>query len=402
MDAAFLSRLAQPAERGGRILLGVLDGLGGLPDPKTGKSEMETARLPHLSALAARSSLGLVDPVGPGITPGSGPGHLGLFGYDPVKDVIGRGALSAAGVNFPLEKGDVAARANFATFDARGNVVDRRAGRISTEICVARCKRLDGMKVPGVRVFVQAEKEHRAVVVFRGKGLSPAVTDTDPQKTGVPALPCRPVAKAGSALAKAVNAFTAAAREALKGETQANGLLLRGFDVKPDLPSLEALYGIRAAAIASYPMYKGLARLAGMRIVEGLASFDAQLEALPAAFRDADFVFLHYKPTDSAGEDADFAKKVAALEAYDRALPRILASGADVVVLTGDHSTPAAMGIHSWHPVPFLLHGPHCRPDGIAEFTERACARGGLGRFPAREGMALMLANAGRLAKYGA
>ncbi len=398
MDSAFLSRLAQSPERGGKILLCVLDGLGGLPDPKTGRSELETARLPNLDALAARGSLGLAEPVGPGITPGSGPGHLSLFGYDPLVHEIGRGALSAAGVNFPLEKGDVAARANFATLDAKGLVVDRRAGRIPTEVCVERCKLLGG--IPGV--FVSPEKDHRAVVVFRGKGLDPAVTDTDPQKTGVPPLVCKARAPKGAKLAKAVNAFLKTARERLKDYPQANGMLLRGFDVRPVLPSLESLYGLKATAVASYPMYKGLARLAGMRIVEGLPDFEAELKALLAAVASSDFVFLHYKPTDSAGEDADFAKKVAALEAYDAALPSILKAGADVVAITGDHSTPAAMGVHSWHPVPFLLSSRWCRHEGAPGFSERACARGMLGRFPLKEGMALMLAHAGRLAKYGA
>ena len=398
MDSTFLSRLAQPAAQGGRILLCVLDGLGGLPDPKTGRSELETARLPNLDALAARSSLGLAEPVAPGITPGSGPGHLALFGYDPIQTEIGRGALSAAGVNFPLEKGDVAARANFATLDAEGRVVDRRAGRIPTEICIERCKRLSG--IPGV--FVSPEKDHRAVVVFRGKGLDPAVTDTDPQKTGVAPLDCKAKSPKGAALAKRVNAFLAEARKRLKGEPQANGMLLRGFDVRPDLPSLESLYRLKATAVASYPMYKGLARLAGMRVVEGLPDFEAELKALPEAVSSSDFVFLHYKPTDSAGEDADFAKKVAALEAYDAAVPRILAAGADVVAVTGDHSTPAAMGVHSWHPVPFLLSSRWCRHEGAPGFSERSCARGMLGRFPLKEGMALMLAHAGRLAKYGA
>jgi 2,3-bisphosphoglycerate-independent phosphoglycerate mutase len=400
MDPAFLSRLAQPSDvdGGGRILLCVLDGLGGLNDPVTGKSEMETARLPNLDALAARSSLGLADPVGPGITPGSGPGHLALFGYDPVAYEIGRGALSAAGVNFPLEKGDVAARANFATLDAQGLIVDRRAGRIPTEVCIERCKLLGG--IPGV--FVSPEKDHRAVVVFRGKGLNPAVTDTDPQKTGVASLVCKARAPKGAALANKVNAFLKTARERLKGFQQANGMLLRGFDVRPALPSLQSLYGLKATAVASYPMYKGLARLAGMRVIEGLPDFEAELKALPEALATSDFVFLHYKPTDSAGEDWDFAKKVSVLEAYDVALPRILAAGADVVAVTGDHSTPAVMGVHSWHPVPFLLSSRWCRTEGAPGFSERACARGVLGRFPAKEGMALMLANAGRLAKYGA
>ena len=401
MPVSLLSSLAQPVPQGGKILLSVLDGLGGLPDPATGKSEMETARLPHLNALAARSSLGLADPVAPGITPGSGPGHLGLFGYDPLTEVIGRGALSAAGVNFPLKKGDVAARANFATLNAEGIITDRRAGRIPTEVCEARCALLKG--IPGVTVV--PEKDHRAVVVFhpgRGKGLSPDVTDTDPQQTGVAALACKARSKKGASLAKHVNAFVAEAVKRLQAFPQANGLLLRGFDVQPDLPSLESLYGLKAVALASYPMYKGLARLAGMEIVEGLSDFPAQLEALPDALKRADFVFLHFKATDSAGEDADFVKKVRALEAYDAAVPALLKAGADVLVVTGDHSTPAVMGAHSWHPVPYLLHALRCRTEGVEGFHERTCARGQLGRFPLKEGMALMLAHAGRLAKYGA
>lgn len=390
-----LPSLSQP---GSPILLCVLDGLGGLPGPD-GRSELEAASIPNLRELAKRSSLGLLDPVAPGITPGSGPGHLALFGYDPIAWQIGRGALSASGINFPLEKGDVAARANFCTLDAKGNVLDRRAGRIPTEVCTERCKAIDGI-VKGV--VVRPEKDHRAVVIFRGKGLEPVVTDTDPQREGIPALPCKPRGKSGAALAKKVNGFVKAAQEKLKAHDRANGVLLRGFDTRPDLPSLKSLYGLESTAVASYPMYKGLARLAGMRIVESLQDWEAELGALPEAVKASDFTFLHYKATDAAGEDGDFGRKVAALEAWDAALPRILKAGAGVVAVTGDHSTPAAMGVHSWHPVPLLLHAKHVRTEEADEFSERACARGQLGRFPAKELMALLLAHAGRLAKYGA
>ncbi len=384
-----------------RIVLTVIDGLGGLPHPKTGQSELETARTPHLDKLAAGSVLGLCDPVGVGITPGSGPGHLGLFGYDPVRHQVGRGALSALGLNFPLQPGDVAARGNFAAVDAQGCITDRRAGRIPTELSAKLCARLRAITIPGAECFVQPETGYRFLLVMRGAGLSAALTDSDPQTTGQPPRPIRPQQPEAAHTAELVNQFIAQAHRILTDERPANAVLLRGFAERPSLPSLTELYGLRPAAIAVYPVYHGLARLAGMTVLDTGTDFAAEVETLRKHRAEYDFFYVHYKWTDSAGEDGDFDRKVALLEAFDAHVPALLDVEPDVLVIAGDHSTPAVMGAHSWHPVPFLLHAKTVFPDQTTTFSERACMQGGLGRFPATDAMPLMLAHAGKLAKFG-
>ena len=384
-----------------RIVLTIIDGLGGLPHPETGKSELETARTPHLDKMAAGSILGLTDPVGAGITPGSGPGHLALFGYDPVKHQVGRGALSALGLNFPLQPGDVAARGNFAAVDAQGCITDRRAGRIPTELSARLCERLRDIAIPGAEFFVQPETGYRFLLVIRGEGLSAALTDSDPQITGRPPRPVQPRHEAADHTAELVNRFIAQAHRILKDQRPANAILVRGFAERPSLPSLSELYGLRPAAIAAYPVYHGLARVAGMTVLPTGTDFAAEVETLRKHRAEYDFFFIHYKWTDSAGEDGDFDRKVALLEAFDTHIPALLDIAADVFVIAGDHSTPAVMAAHSWHPVPFLLHANTAFPDRVTTFSERACMQGGLGRFPATEAMRLMLAHAGKLAKFG-
>ena len=391
-----------------RIVLTVIDGLGGLPHPETGKSELETARTPHLDKLAASSVLGLTDPVGAGITPGSGPGHLALFGYDPVQHQVGRGALSALGLNFPLQPGDVAARGNFAAADAQGRITDRRAGRIPTELSAKLCEQLRDIAIPGAEFFVQPESGYRFLLVIRGAGLSAALTDSDPQTTGRPPRPVQPrqddrssPSEEAAHTAELVNRFIAQAHQILEAERPANTILLRGFAERPSLPSLAELYGLRPAAIAVYPVYHGLARLAGMTVLDTGTDFAAEVETLRKHRAEYDFFFIHYKWTDSAGEDGDFDRKVALLEAFDTHVPALLDMAADVLVIAGDHSTPAVMAAHSWHPVPFLLHANTAFPDQTTTFSERACMQGGLGRFPATDAMHLMLAHAGKLAKFG-
>ena len=384
-----------------RIVLTVIDGLGGLPHPETGKSELETARTPHLDKLAASSVLGLTDPVGAGITPGSGPGHLALFGYDPVQHQIGRGALSALGLNFPLQRGDVAVRGNFASVDEQGRIADRRAGRIPTELCVRLCEQLRDIVIPGAQFFVQSESGYRFLLVVRGAGLSAALTDSDPQTTGHPPRPVEPLQAEAAHTAELVNQFAAQAHRILADERPANAILLRGFAQRPSLPSLTELYGLRPAAIAVYPVYHGLARLAGMTVLDTGTDFAAEVETLRKYRTDYDFFYIHYKWTDSAGEDGDFDRKVALLEAFDEHVPALLDIAPDVLVIAGDHSTPAVMGAHSWHPVPFLLHAKTAFPDHTTTFSERTCMQGGLGRFPATAALPLVLAHAGKLAKFG-
>lgn len=385
-----------------KIVMLVADGLGGLPLEPGGRTELETADTPHLDELARRGVQGGSIPVVPGISPGSGPGHLGLFGYDPIQYVIGRGALEATGIGFELQPGDVAVRCNFCTLDDQGTIVDRRAGRIPTEESAPLAIKLRQVAIPGVEIFVEPVKEHRFVVVFRGPGLSGAVRDTDPQATGVP--PLDPIAEdsASQRTADVAQQFLAQARRILSGERKANFHTMRGFAGKPELPSYEEVYGLRAAAIAVYPMYKGLARLVGMQIVGSAASLQEQVETLSAHWSEFDFFFLHFKYTDSTGEDGDFTAKVQRIEELDAVLPRITSLRPNVLIVTGDHSTPSYLRSHSWHPVPTLLVSDCCRPDGSSSFGEQSSIRGGLGQFEAKYLMTLALANAGRLGKYGA
>jgi 2,3-bisphosphoglycerate-independent phosphoglycerate mutase len=388
-----------------RIVLLVLDGLGGLPLEPGGKTELEAAETPHLDSLAAASDLGLSRPVAAGVSPGSGPGHLALFGYDPLRYRVGRGVLSALGVGFELGKNDLAARINFATRDASGKISDRRAGRIPSEEASRLVELLnEHVRLEGVETFVVHEKEHRAVVVFRGEGLSDALTDTDPQRTGLEPLPVEPAdgspeAKRSAALA---NAFVREADRVLEGRhPRANTVLLRGFGMHPALPSFEEVYGLRAAAIAAYPMYKGLARLAGMELLPEGEGIAGEIETLRRNWRDHDFFFVHVKPTDAAGEDGDFERKARIIEEVDGLLPRILELEPDVLAITGDHATPARLRSHSWHGVPFLLRSPYTLPTARS-FGERACAGGSLGVFPAQEIMGYLMGHALKLNRYGA
>src|SRR5437764_2823613 len=395
-----LSTLVQPADT--RIVLVVMDGLGGYATATRG-SELEEANTPNLDRLAMEGSTGWGEPVGPGVTPGSGPGHLGLFGYDPLQYELGRGALSAAGLDVELKPGDVAARGNLATVADAGNVTDRRAGRIPDDEAAVVVDRLrDGIDIAGVEVVLVPEAQHRVLVVLRGEGLDARVSDTDPQATGVP--PLSPEAKAPEAerAAEVVAEFDSQVRKLLAGEPKANALLLRGFDSHRELPSMHERYGLTPAAVAIYPMYRGIARLVGMEVLPKAADLDGQVAQLGEHWDRFDYFFLHHKYTDSAGEDGDFDRKVAAIETLDAAIPAIRELGPDVIVVTGDHSTPSQMAAHSWHPVPALLWSERCGVDDVDRFGERWALRGGIGMRPTKDLMALMLANAGRLQKYGA
>jgi 2,3-bisphosphoglycerate-independent phosphoglycerate mutase len=385
-----------------KIVMLVADGLGGLPLTPGGKTELETAKKPNLDALAKIGVQGGSIPVCPGIAPGSGPGHLGLFGYDPIQYVIGRGALEATGIGFAMQPGDVAARGNFCTLDAAGKIGDRRAGRIPTEESAPLAIRLRQAKVPGYEIFVEPVKEHRFVVVFRGTGLHGNVDDTDPQAVGVPPRAAAANDAESEKMALVANQWIATATKLLAGEKKANGLTLRGFAARPNLPTYEEVYGLNATAIAVYPMYKGLAQLVGMQIVGKAQTLAEQMQILEENWSKYDFFFIHFKYTDSTGEDGNFDAKVKKIEELDAAIPRITALKPNVLIVTGDHSTPSFLKAHSWHPVPTLLVSDCCRPDGHAMFGENACVRGGLGQFEAKYLMTLALANAGRLTKYGA
>ncbi|MDR1485782.1 MAG: 2,3-bisphosphoglycerate-independent phosphoglycerate mutase [Planctomycetaceae bacterium] len=395
-----ISDLKEPGE--GKIVLLVSDGIGGLPLQAGGLTELEAADTPNLDALAKIGVQGLSTPIKPGITPGSGPGHLGLFGYDPLEFVIGRGALEAAGIGFEMRDGDVAIRGNFCTTDSNGNITDRRAGRIPSDESAKVVDKLRAIKIDGIEIFVEPVKEHRFVVVFRADGLGDAVGDTDPQRTGVP--PLEPVAHddASKKTAKTASEFFTQAKRILANEPKANSLTMRGFAHKPHMPSYKELYGLKAACIAVYPMYKGLASFAGMELVGKPATLEEEIDTLEKSWADYDFFFVHFKYTDSRGEDGNFDEKVKMIEELDKIIPRIAALKPAAFVITGDHSTPAKMASHSFHPVPTLIVSDLARTDSCEKYGEKYAVTGGLGHFEAQYLMALALAHAGRLGKFGA
>ncbi|HYL82085.1 MAG TPA: 2,3-bisphosphoglycerate-independent phosphoglycerate mutase [Candidatus Acidoferrum sp.] len=395
-----LKALARPSYS--KIVLLVMDGLGGLPRPGDGKTELEAARTPNLDGLADTGNLGLADPVAPGITPGSGPGHLGLFGYDPLQYRIGRGVLEAVGIDLEMTARDLAARGNFCSVDAQGLITDRRAGRIPTDLCARLCTLLEAIRIPGVELIVRPVREHRFVVLFRGQDLEEGLSETDPQETGKPPLPVHAETPRAKHAAEIANRFVDEARKVLASEHPANMILLRGLAKHPSLPRLTDIYGVKAAVIAVYPMYRGLARLAGMQAVKTGDAVADEIAALESAYAQYDFFFLHVKKTDSAGEDGSFDRKVAIIEEVDREIPRLLALRPDVLVVTGDHSTPAPFKAHSWHPVPVLLWSKWCRRDHALRFTEQECRIGSLGHIRAAELMQLMMAHGERLTKFGA
>lgn len=404
-----LARIAQPSDA--KIVLLVLDGVGDVRTPDQPRTALETARTPYLDALAARSALGRIVPVATGVTPGSGPGHLALFGYDPTSPEadIGRGALEALGVGIEFGPGDVVARGNYATLDAEGRVTDRRAGRISTEenrrITAKLQAALEASPSSGLDASVHPGEGHRFVLLLRGADLSPAIADTDPQEVGAPPKPLEGRDEAARSTVERLAPVLDTLSRALADEPQANGLLLRGFDTLPHLPDLSELYGVDAGCFAGYPLYRGAARLVGMELVDCGKGFGELVEGVRRRWRDFDFLFIHVKDTDKAGEDGDLAAKAHYLEEVDARLPdllELLHPDRDVLAVTGDHSTPAPMKAHSWHPVPLLVHGPHCFVDDQEEFTELAATHGHLGTIQSRELMGLLLANADRLAKFGA
>lgn len=400
-DFDTIRELAIAAET--KIVMLVMDGLGGLPLETNGPTELEYARTPNLDRLAQEGSIGLSYPISPGIAPGSGPGHLGLFGYDPVRYLIGRGVLEAVGIGFPLTPDDLAARGNFCTVDENLLITDRRAGRIPTDKCVQLVGKLRSIQIPGLEVFVEPVQEHRFVLVFRGKDLSDALNETDPQKVGLAPLAVRAQAPGAERTAELANQWIAAARETLKSEHPANMVTLRGWAKEPGLPGYREVYKLRAAALAVYPMYKGLASLVGMELVQGLHNLDEQMSALEARWADYDFFFIHHKYTDSRGEDGNFEAKAAEIEKVDAILPRLLALKPDVLIVTGDHSTPAGWKAHSWHPVPTLLYAPGLtRRNEVSGFGETECLKGSLGFFQAKDLMPMALAYARRLNKFGA
>lgn len=391
--------------KGGKIVYVILDGVGGLPDKERGGTELQVANTPNLDKLAEKSSCGLLEVVAPGVTPGSGPGHLTLFGYHPLKYRLGRGVLSSLGINFDLKEGDIAARANFATMDKEGKISDRRAGRIATDLNKRLCQKIcDKVNLDFAgEFFFETVSEHRAVLVLRGIGLGGDLADTDPQLTGVPPQQPQANSEASAKTAKLVDSFIQQVKEILADELPANTVLLRGFEKYSPLPSLRDRFKLKGVCIADYPMYRGVSRLLGMKVLPPPGGMEKRFQALTNCYSDNyDFYFLHVKKTDSYGEDANFDHKVEMIEELDRLMPQVTALKPDVLVVTADHSTPAVMGRHSWHPVPVMLAAATAKIDSVSSFDEYACLQGSLGTRPGVHLMGLALANAGRLQKFGA
>lgn len=395
-----LRGLAQPADT--RLVLLVLDGLGGLAREPDGLTELEAAHTPNMDLLAAGGQTGLSQAIGPGITPGSGPGHLALFGYDPVSSNVGRGVLSALGLGVELNDGDVAVRLNFCTLDEGGRIADRRAGRIDSSLNSELVARLNAIEVQGIDLQFITESQHRAVLVMRGSGLDPRITETDPQLLGVPPIDPEPLHPEAHRTSDVLHHVLAGVRACIGGDTPANFVLMRGYAGQPALQGIDELYGLNPLCIATYPMYKGLARAVGMAVAGGLDTVSDEVTELGARWNSYDYFFLHVKAPDARGEDGDFDQKVAAIEEVDASVPEILRLRPDVLVVTGDHSTPAVLRQHSWHPSPFLIWGESVRPDRTESFGERACETGALRIFPAQSIMSMMLGHGGRLAKFGA
>jgi len=392
-------------ENNNKILLLVLDGLGGIPHPETGKTELETANIPNLDDFAKRGSCGLSIPVLPGITPGSGPGHIGLFGYDPIENQIGRGVLECLGIGLHLDKKDIAIRGNFATIDENGIVIDRRAGRISTE---ENKKIIDLIsenikEINGVKISLKTVKEHRCAIVLKGENLSPFVSENDPQMEGLPLKEIVPTKEEGKFTADILNKFEKRVKELLKNlDSKAKVILLRGISNLPNIPTFQEKYKLKSACIATYPMYKGVSRIVGMDIIDAGETIEEEIETLERIYNDYDFFFLHIKKTDSMGEDGNFSGKVKILEDIDKKIVKIKKLKFESLAITGDHSTPSVLKSHSWHPVPLVIVSPNMIPDMIDKFTERECARGILGTIYAKQIMYLLLASSLKLTKFGA
>ncbi|MEE8518438.1 MAG: 2,3-bisphosphoglycerate-independent phosphoglycerate mutase [Dehalococcoidia bacterium] len=400
IDFPYLSELVQPTDS--KIVMLIVDGLGGTPDPLYGRTELEAARVPNLDHIASQSAGGLATLVSPGVTPGSVPGHLALFGYDPLKYTVGSGAAEALGNGLDIKAGDVVARGNFATLDKQGLVEDRRAGRMDTDAARELADKIGKLKITGVQTAIGGPDGYRFALRLRGTGLDPRVSPSDPLETGVAPFDIRALDKAAAKTAKAAAQFVQKANEALKDASPANAVLLRGWEGPPKLPSFAESYGVKPVGIAAHPTYRGIARMLGMDVPETGPDFTSQMETLRSCWDDYTFFYVHYKGPGVAANDGDFQAKKHAVERLDEIIPDLLALVPDVLVVTGDHSSPSGMQRHSWHPVPFILRSKWTPAAGIHRFSEIELRGGSLGMFEAKQAMMLALAHAGKLRQFGA
>ena len=402
MAVSLAERLAMPA--GGKIVLLVMDGVGDIPHPDFDENTpLSAARTPNMDALAPTSALGRLTPIVPGVIPGSGPGHLGLFGYDPLEHEIGRGVLEVLGLDMDLRAGNLAARANFATRDAAGIITDRRAGRIPTETNVKLVEMIrSAVNIPGYEIEIKSGMGHRFAVVIRGENLADGLTDADPHHDGEPLLEIKATRPEAENAAKIANELLAQANAAIAKEHPANTMMLRGLSCAPDITPFGDRFKINACAIATYPMYRGIAKLLGMSLVPTGETIEDNFRTYLDAFEKYDYFFIHIKPTDAAGEDGDFPAKLACIEQVDAALPILLEKKPDVLAITGDHSTPILCSGHSWHPIPALVHSEISGRDGLPRYTEAHCRVGSVGLMDSKHLMTVLLSNAKRLDKFGA
>jgi len=409
-----------------KVLIVLLDGLGDRPSRSlNGMTPLQMAHKPGLDELAAEGITGIMDPVAPGIPVGSDTGHLSILGYDPYRYYTGRGPLEALGAGMDLRPGDVAFRVNFATVGDDWTVIDRRAGRISTEEARALGEAIREMAAgfdSEFRFEFLSTVEHRGVLVMRGDGLSDEVTDVDPHREGVKAEMPRPRSQTPEAerTARELERFLRRAREVLeshplnvervkKGLRPANAILPRGAGKMPKLPSLRERFGVSSVVIAGGALYRGVCRAAGMdvRIVPTAtgtlntdlnAKFNAAFESL----RTYDLVFLHIKGTDTASHDRNPAVKASFIEKVDRELRARIDQLQDVVVcVTGDHTTSSIDGRHHGDPVPILIWGEGVRRDKVVRFDEVSCADGALGRIRGLDVMNVLMDLVGRVEMFG-
>ena len=404
-----------------KVVLVIIDGLGDRPISELkDQTPLEAANTPNLDYFATNGITGIMNAIDVGIRPGSDTSHLAIFGYDPETHYTGRGIFEAAGIGMELKKGDIALRGNFATVTEDLIIVDRRAGRIENVSKLADA--LNGMKIDGVRFFVKAGVMHRAGVVLRGSNLSHMVSDNDPHEVGVKVKQVKALDNTEEAkfTASVINKFLEEAHKILKEHEvnkkrrkerllEANYILLRGASKLTHFEPFEKKYKLKACCIAGAGLYKGIAKVLGMDVLQvkgatGTANTDinAKFIAAKKALAKYDFVFVHIKYADNYAEDGNVFGKLKFIEKIDDALIHLIGIKDTLIVITADHSTPCKLKAHSGDPVPIVMFGEGVRTDKVKEFNERSCMQGGLGRIKGKDLMNEILNLIGKAKLYGA